>query len=240
MAMSKAPEKSDPKVLGKQMETLFLNQFLKIVMEQSDLGKGKMVGNFMPFITNELAKNMAERGIGIADFFMNSPNVKKMLDENSDVVEGYPASGATAGNAGLNNSTGPETLKWDGHLKLPVSGKISSSFGLRHDPINGMLKQHNGIDIAVPEGTPVRPAAPGKVVFSGYSEGYGNCVIVEHENGLRSVYGHNSENKVNAGDIVDKQSVIALSGSTGRSTGPHLHFEVRKGGNAVNPMGMIG
>ncbi len=113
---------------------------------------------------------------------------------------------------------------------LPVRGVISSPVGLRHDPIDGMLRHHNGIDIAVPEGTPVKPAAPGVVTFSGCRSGYGNMVIVAHDDGTVTVYAHNSANLVREGEVVAAGSTIALSGSTGRSTGPHLHFEMWKDG----------
>ncbi|RNC67580.1 MAG: DUF4124 domain-containing protein [Desulfuromonadales bacterium] len=113
---------------------------------------------------------------------------------------------------------------------LPVQGRISSLVGLRHDPLDGTLREHHGIDIAVPEGTPVRPVAPGRIIFAGVRPGYGNMVIVEQGNGTITLYAHNSVNLVSAGDDVAASSTIALSGSTGRSTGPHLHFEAWKDG----------
>lgn len=117
-----------------------------------------------------------------------------------------------------------------GNGMLPVSGRITSIYGLRHDPIDGRIRLHNGVDIAVPSGTPVRPAASGTVVFSGTRNGYGNMVIVEHGDGVITLYAHNSLNLVSEGTPVDAGTVIALSGSTGRSTGPHLHFEAWKDG----------
>ena len=113
---------------------------------------------------------------------------------------------------------------------LPVPGRISSTVGLRHDPIDGMVRDHKGVDIATPEGTPVRPVASGVVVFSGYRQGYGNTVMVSHDDGMITLYAHNSTNLKNAGDPVDRGSTIAFSGSTGRTTGPHLHFEAWKNG----------
>jgi murein DD-endopeptidase MepM/ murein hydrolase activator NlpD len=110
-------------------------------------------------------------------------------------------------------------------LHLPVSGTITSVVGLRHDPFNGVLRNHNGLDISVPEGTPVRAVAPGVVSYSGPRGGYGNMVIVEHDDGTTTLYAHNRENVVPTGMRIDKHSVIAHAGSTGRSTGPHLHFE---------------
>ena len=115
----------------------------------------------------------------------------------------------------------------------PVGGVITSGVGMRIDPIDGKLRHHNGIDIAIPEGTPVTPAAPGVVIYSGMRSGYGYTVIVEHNNGMVSLYGHNSRLEATQGQAVDRDTVIALSGSTGRSTGPHLHFEAWQDGTNV-------
>lgn len=115
----------------------------------------------------------------------------------------------------------------------PVGGTITSRVGMRIDPIDGVWRQHNGIDIAIPAGTPVRPVASGVVVYSGSRSGYGNTVVVEHDNGIISLYAHNSRLLVAEGEPVSRESTLALSGSTGRSTGPHLHFEAWQGGTNV-------
>lgn len=117
----------------------------------------------------------------------------------------------------------------------PVGGVITSTVGMRIDPIDGKLRHHNGIDIAIPEGTPVMPVAPGVVVFSGPRPGYGYTILVEHANGMVSLYGHNSRLEAIQGQAVGRDTVIALSGSTGRSTGPHLHFEAWQAGTNVTP-----
>lgn len=116
---------------------------------------------------------------------------------------------------------------------LPAEGFISSWVGMRRDPIDGTMRQHEGIDIAIPMGTPVRAAAPGVVIYSGARPRYGNTVIIEHSDGMLSLYAHNSANLSTRGDRVDEKTIIALSGSTGRSTGPHLHFEAWKDGMNV-------
>jgi murein DD-endopeptidase MepM/ murein hydrolase activator NlpD len=116
---------------------------------------------------------------------------------------------------------------------LPVAGRLTSRVGLRHDPIDGVVRYHNGVDIAIPEGTPVRTVAPGTVVYSGRRSGYGNLVIVEHDDGMSTSYAHNRFNNVIAGERVDRDRILAYSGSTGRSTGPHLHFEAWRGGTNV-------
>ncbi|MDD2855951.1 MAG: M23 family metallopeptidase [Desulfuromonadaceae bacterium] len=114
-----------------------------------------------------------------------------------------------------------------------VGGTITSKVGMRTDPIDGKWRQHNGIDIAIPSGTPVKPVASGVVVYSGRRSGYGNTIIVEHANGLITLYAHNNYLLTVEGQSVTSDSTIALSGSTGRSTGPHLHFEAWQTGTNV-------
>lgn len=117
----------------------------------------------------------------------------------------------------------------------PVEGRITSGFGVRKDPFTEKHKFHKGIDIACPIGTPVVASAEGTVVFAGTKKGYGKTVIVEHRNGYRTLYGHLSRFTVKAGAKVKQGQKIALSGMTGRSTGPHLHFEVRRQGQPERP-----
>ncbi len=119
------------------------------------------------------------------------------------------------------------------HHLPQVGGTITSRVGMRIDPIDGTWRQHNGVDIAIPAGTPVRPVAPGVVVYSGSRSGYGNTVVVEHDDGIVTLYAHNSRTLVSAGQPVTPESTLALSGSTGRSTGPHLHFEAWQDGTNV-------
>ena len=120
---------------------------------------------------------------------------------------------------------------------LPVDGIITSYFGTREDPFDGSSKHHNALDICVKEGTKVRATASGKVIKSEYSTGgYGYYVEIDHGNGLKTLYAHNSELAVNVGQKVDKGDVISYSGSTGRSTGPHVHYEVILNDKNVNPL----
>lgn len=123
---------------------------------------------------------------------------------------------------------------------LPVNGIITSGVGMRVDPIDGRWRQHNGLDIAVPEGTPVRTVADGIVIYSGLRSGYGWTVLIEHDNGMITLYGHNSKNLVDQGQQVKKGITIALAGSTGRSTGPHVHFEAWQSGNNITVAFMPG
>lgn len=126
----------------------------------------------------------------------------------------------------------------ENELKWPISGgyTITSGFGMRVDPVYGGESYHSGIDIAVPLGTPVKAAADGEVVYAGWNDGYGLVVFIWHNNSLETRYAHLSKIAVNKGQIVRAGDVIGYVGSTGKSTGPHLHFEVRNGGKAVNPL----
>jgi murein DD-endopeptidase MepM/ murein hydrolase activator NlpD len=117
-----------------------------------------------------------------------------------------------------------------------IGGWISSHFGYRSDPFTGRGAFHAGVDFAAPPGTKVITTGPGFVSFSGYKEGYGNVVEVTHPTGYVTRYGHNSRNLVREGQTVQKGQAIAVIGSTGRSTGTHVHFEVVRDGKVQNPM----
>ncbi|MEO7743441.1 MAG: M23 family metallopeptidase [Usitatibacter sp.] len=119
---------------------------------------------------------------------------------------------------------------------LPVAmGYYSSNYGYRIDPITGRNTFHTGVDLIAPPGTPVVAAAGGMVSTVGYAAEYGNIVEVDHDNGLTTRYAHLSKSSVKVGDVVMKGQLIAQVGATGRTTGPHLHFEVREKGIALNP-----
>ena len=122
---------------------------------------------------------------------------------------------------------------------MPVQGVVTSPYGPREDPIDHTARFHYGLDIEVPRGTIVRAAAPGRVVFSGAKRGYGNLVIVTHKGGYQTYYAHNAENLVRQGDEVARAQPLARVGETGRATGPHLHFEVRKDGKPLDPQAFI-
>ena len=122
-------------------------------------------------------------------------------------------------------------------LELP---RLTSAFGLRRDPFTGASRRHAGIDIAAPHGTDILSAAAGRVFFAGRAGGYGNMVELDHGSGLRTRYAHLSRILVAPGTAVAEGQVIAEAGSTGRSTGSHLHFEVRQDGAPRNPLTYLG
>lgn len=126
-------------------------------------------------------------------------------------------------------------------IQQPVSGSITSRFGVSS---RIRVSTHTGLDIATSSGTPVLPIAPGKVTYAGYKGSYGNLVIISHgmnDKGqkIESYYAHNSRLNVNVGDQVDQNSIISFVGSTGNSTGPHLHLEIRINGEPVNPQNYL-
>ncbi len=124
---------------------------------------------------------------------------------------------------------------------LPViGGWISSHFGFRSDPITGHTAFHSGVDFAAVPGSHVIATGPGIVSFAGYRTGYGNVVEITHPTGYVTLYGHNSRNLVHEGETVQKGQAVAVIGSTGRSTGTHVHFEVERNGSPVNPTRYLG
>ena len=128
-------------------------------------------------------------------------------------------------------SKGKDEIEFDrGKFAWPVNGVVFSNFGIRRG------RRHDGIDISAKRGTPIHAAKEGKVVFNGRMRGYGNMIIIKHRDRFFSVYAHNTKNLASKGQKVDKGDLIGYVGSTGRASGSHLHFEVRHGQNARNPM----
>jgi murein DD-endopeptidase MepM/ murein hydrolase activator NlpD len=119
--------------------------------------------------------------------------------------------------------------------RWPVRGQINSGFGGRTSPWSAKPEFHSGLDIGAPVGTPVKAPAPGTVVFAGVNPEYGQMLIIEHGNETKSIYGHLSRLSVTVNEKVKRGEVVALTGNTGRSSGPHLHYEIQVRGQSVNP-----
>jgi cell division protein FtsB len=117
----------------------------------------------------------------------------------------------------------------------PTEGVLSRGFGMHNDPFTGVYQPHNGIDVAAPKGTPIIATADGIVRFAGYQTKLGNTIVIEHGNGIRTYYGHLSKFRVKKGQRVKRHDIIGEMGSSGYSTGSHLHYEVRVNRRAVNP-----
>ena len=151
-----------------------------------------------------------------------SQEVANMIRRSQMSYAGY--SGAPAGAGGM---------IW------PISGPITSEFGWRTHPIFGTARFHSGLDIGGDYGMSIYAAASGTVIYAGWISGYGNAVIIDHGGGVTTLYGHNDSLNVSEGENVAQGQVIAMCGSTGNSTGPHCHFEVRENGEPVSPYGYL-
>lgn len=143
------------------------------------------------------------------------------------------AQASSGGGGGSSDSYQP--VSGSGAMIWPVNGVVTSPYGYRTHPIFGTTIYHSGMDIGVDYGTPVHAADGGVVVEAGWISGYGYAVIIDHGNGLSTLYGHNQELAVSEGQAVSQGQVIAYAGSMGNSTGPHVHFEVRANGDPVDP-----
>ena len=185
---------------------------------------------------NAMEEKKQRKGAELATARIDAEKQKKQLNELEDSIKkaGDEIKRLTA----LSNRVyGGGKLEWP----LPGRSYISSPYGYRKDPISGQANTfHSGIDIPAPTGTKVIAAADGKVIQSRYVGGYGNTVIIDHgkENGktISTLYAHNSKLLKKEGAIVQRGEGIAQAGSTGYSTGPHVHFEVRINGNHTNPI----
>ena len=175
----------------------------------------------------------------IEELNASSAQVSAMLKERQAARAAAAAAARAAAQSSGGQGASDNWVQGTGPLGWPVSGEITSPYGYRVHPIWGTTIYHSGIDIGVDEGTPVHAADGGVVVWSGWMGGYGYAVVIDHGNGLSTLYGHNSELAVDEGQSVAKGQVISYAGSTGNSTGPHVHFEVRVNGDPVDPMGYL-
>jgi len=220
-SQNKSTDPEAIKKVAKDMEALFAYEMIKAMRATTKESAVGGLGNdtYMSMFDMELSKIFAERGMGLQDM----------------LVKGLTAT------SGLVKTSEPQTLSEEIKTILPGDQRlrISSDFGLRQDPFTGDKKFHHGLDLPAPEGAEVHPVHKGTVLFSGQQGGYGNVVIVDHGDGFVSKYAHNEANLVNAGDAVDPATVIATVGSTGRSTGPHVHFEVLYRGEKVDPRTLL-
>nr|WP_127010943.1 M23 family metallopeptidase [Veillonella sp. CHU594] len=170
------------------------------------------------------------------ELMASSASITAMLQQRA-AERAAAAAAASQGGGG-----GGATTTWvqgTGQLAAPVNAPITSDFGWRIHPIYGTSRLHAGTDFGVDEGTPVHAADGGVVVEAGWISGYGYTVIIDHGNGMSTLYAHNSDVAVSPGQTVSKGQVVSYSGNTGGSTGPHLHFEVRINGEPTDPMGYL-
>lgn len=177
-------------------------------------------------------KDLVSSEEAISKLYVEKPKPVVVASNKKTSSTKYASTGTV--NTSLTTSGGTASLGIS--LIRPVSGIISSRFGVRSSIRSSA---HTGLDIATSTGTPIQAAASGTVTFSGYKGSYGNMIVITHANGVQTYYGHCSQLYVSAGTSVSQGQTIAAVGSTGNSTGPHLHFEVRINGVAYNPQNYV-
>jgi len=202
----KPGEKLEPKELATKVQAMFMEVMIK-AMEESVQSEEGFFGNSA---SSEIYRGMLREQLATAMSRQVSGQLQEQLENK---IQAKPPA--------------EHSHEFESSPDLPVDGRISSEMGWRRDPINGQRRYHNGIDIAAPEGTVIKAVESGRVIESGVKGGYGNTVVIQTDDGRKMLYAHNNLNFVRAGDRVHKGEAIAEVGSTGRATGPHVHFEVK-------------
>jgi murein DD-endopeptidase MepM/ murein hydrolase activator NlpD len=239
-AQSAGSRSAELRKAAQEFESIFVAYLFKVMRETIDEAAGPESSGFGKAIYTELfdqevSRTIASRGVlGIADLMMRRLDAAQAHSDDGEakttpppVVPGAPSSQPAAPHTGTPDEI-PETM-------MPVSAPVSSGFGLRRDPFTRQLKFHKGMDLAAPVGTPVQAVADGEVTFAGYQPGFGNTVVIRHGDGLESRYAHLGRVSARLGETVRAQTTLGEVGSSGRSTGPHLHFEITQWGMAVDP-----
>lgn len=164
-------------------------------------------------------------------------DVRNEIDAHERAIESYKRESASIAAFLRGQQAGQTAIQGrGGWLKWPITGRISSNYGYRTHPISGRRSFHAGIDVAAPSGTTIKAARAGRVISSGYRGAYGLTVLIDHGGSVATLYAHTSRTFVREGDVVSTGQAIAAVGTTGYSTGPHLHLEVRVNGSPSNPM----
>jgi murein DD-endopeptidase MepM/ murein hydrolase activator NlpD len=240
----------DAEKAAKGLEAHFIRQMLSEMRSSSPgglLDDGFAGSTFREMLDEKLADQMAAGGgIGIAKAVQRE--LEKGVNRSTLLTEQEPGGAHRStsltcqGSAGANRSislTCPaSSVRAYARTALtiqPVDGAITSPFGARLDPLDGDLRGHAGLDLRAPAGSPARAAGAGTVVRAEAAGGYGNLVVVDHGGGLETRYAHLAHIDVEPGQRIEAGQSLGLVGATGRTTGPHLHFEVRRDGRAIDP-----
>lgn len=231
-------------IASEEFESYLIGMLIKEMRKTIPEGmfSSSAMDTFTEMMDQALAQQLAENGsFGFAEAMLRGVDGK--TDQSSFVKDGFEA-GARELKASVapilkdihTHHVAPHFNSDDASVLQPVLGRLTSKFGMRLHPIHKEWRSHDGIDIAAPKGTDIQNVMDGKVIFAGVKGGYGKTVIVEHENGRESVYAHCDQIYVQPGDVLKAGEKIAEVGSTGVSTGNHLHFEMRENGQAIDPL----
>jgi murein DD-endopeptidase MepM/ murein hydrolase activator NlpD len=228
-------------------ENKYLESKIKTLQESIETVKGQMANIInrdenlrLIYDLPSIDQSIREVGIGgpyLGSREFGSPLIEKasMVEEDIDkILRQLDLENASFGDVFEQVKDKKDVLDHTPSI-IPCEGFVTSALGMRKDPFTGMMVRHNGIDIATNKGTVVHAPASGRVINCGWDRGMGNFVVIDHGNNLKTYYGHLSLIKVNKGQYVERMDVLGLVGSTGRSTGPHLHYEVRKYEQPINP-----
>ena len=195
----------------------------------------------------KLPKSISKKQTPSASFFAPITDNTSLIPTPTDITTQKIAllrekiASAKASLERFRHSIQPVTSRYAATPSIwPVRGVIDSEYGYRYHPITGRYQLHKGVDIAAYIGAEAHSGAQGTVRFTGWKAGYGLCVVIDHGYGYKTLYGHLSKINVHQGDFIKKGQSIALVGSTGLSTGPHLHYEVQRWGQAVEPRPFLG
>jgi len=236
------PSGEDPEAIrdaARQFESVFLHQVFKTM--RSTVPKGGLVDSgfggevFTDMLDQQYAEIASANGqVGLAGIIAAQLGAPMQETYRPAAAQGHRlrAAQAYADRARVDD---PMSGGWI----APVDGRVSSAFGPRKLADEEHARQHHGLDIAAPTGTPIRAARAGVVAFAGPRGGYGNTIEIDHGDGLSTLYAHASAIDVEEGDRVRAGKPIGAVGSTGRSTGPHLHFEIRRDGEPVDPASVL-
>lgn len=231
-------------IASEEFESYLIGMLIKEMRKTIPEGmfSSTAMDTFTEMMDQALAKQLAEEGsLGFAEAMLRGVNGKED-GAVSPVKDGFESgirkfkTGVSPLMKDVHPHLGPHDHNHDAHVLQPVLGRLTSKFGMRLHPISKEWRSHDGIDIAAPKGTDIQNVMDGKVVFAGVKGGYGKTVVIEHSDGRESVYAHCDQVFVQAGDVLKAGDKIAEVGSTGVSTGNHLHFEMRENGQSVDPL----
>jgi murein DD-endopeptidase MepM/ murein hydrolase activator NlpD len=242
-----AGSQTELKKVSQEFESLFVAYLLKVMretIEESGLNEGGLGKSiYTDLFDQELARGIAQHGaLGISDLLikrLSSEELEGPAESDEPKPAGDLQAPASLSSApGLSSrTTGLESDSDVPDFRMPIQAPVSSRFGMRRDPFTRQLRFHKGLDLAAPTGTKVRAALAGEVLYAGYQPDFGNTVVLQHSDGLLTRYAHLASTDVRKGDFVGTEKVLGSIGNSGRSTGPHLHFEVLRWGEQIDPVG---